>query len=99
MAKQQHAAQQQELQLFWELRRERRNTNIKRVQQADVFRFFFVPVTTDVCSFPPFMLFGLVSFQPAEVKVKAVLVYMMAGALLCCAVDSGLICGPRVSGV
>lgn len=41
MAKQQHAAQQQELQLFWELRRERSNTNIKRVQQADVFGFLF----------------------------------------------------------
>ena len=41
MAKQQHAAQQQELQLFWELRRERRNTNIKCAQQADVVVFLF----------------------------------------------------------
>lgn len=52
-----------------------------------------------------FLLVGLISHQPIEVNVKAVLFYLTAGTLLSClahskhAVDSGLICEPRLSGL
>lgn len=68
MAKQQHAARQQEPQLFWELRRERSRTNIKCAQQADVLDFAFPHA--QMFDFSLSSLVGLISRQPTEVRVK-----------------------------
>lgn len=103
MAKQQHATQQQEPQLFWELKR----TQEYKYQTCATSGCLpsLVPVITDVSFFFffIFLLAGLISHQSIEVNVKAVLVYMTVGTLVPCLarsehpVDSGLICEPRLS--
>lgn len=102
MAKQQHAAQQQELQLFWEFKR----TQEYKYQMCATSGCLpsLVPVITDVNNnFFIFLLVGLIRHQPIGVSVKAVLFYMTAGTLVSCLapskhpVDLGLICEPRLS--
>ena len=95
MAKQQHAAQQKELQLFGELGRERRNTNNKCAQQAvswlscssnNKFRFFFLPGRSD-------------QSQTYRGQGKAFVVFYESSKTVFLlshskrTVDSGLICG------
>lgn len=77
MAKLQHAARQQEPQLFWELRRERSTTKYQMCATSGCLGFR-LPAHADV-GFSLSSLVGLISHQPTEVRVKPFVILRDSG--------------------